>query len=108
MTTENLETVRGSKTSGTSEKLQNEMKELKAKVEAGKAVVGKEQVLKQLRAKSLSKVYLASNCPKNMKADVSYYAALAKIPLVELELNNEELGVFCKKNFFISVLGTME
>jgi uncharacterized protein len=81
---------------------------LKAKVEAGKAVIGKEQVLKQLRTKSLNKVYLASNCPKDLKADLTHYAKLTKTAVVELDLDNEELGLFCKKNFFIAVLGTKE
>ncbi len=90
------------------ENLEKEMKDLKAKVQDGKAVIGKEQVLKQLRTKSLSKGYLASNCPKDLRADVTHYAQLTKTPVVELEFNNEELGLFCKKNFFIAVLGTTE
>ncbi len=90
------------------ENLQTEMKDLKAKVQDGKAVIGKEMVLKQLRAESLGKVYLASNCPKDLKADLVHYAKLAKVPVVELDLDNEELGLFCKKNFFIAVLGTKE
>ncbi|HLD80172.1 MAG TPA: ribosomal L7Ae/L30e/S12e/Gadd45 family protein [Candidatus Nanoarchaeia archaeon] len=104
---ENLEKARGSKSSGTSEKLQNEMKDLKAKLQDGKAVIGKEMVLKQLRAKTISKLYLASNCPANLKSDLVHYAALAKVPVIELDLDNEELSLFCKKNFFITVLGTI-
>lgn len=92
----------------TTENLEKEMKDLKTKLQDGKAVIGKERVLKLLRAKSLGKVYLASNCPKDLKADLLYYAKLAKVPVVELELDNEELGLFCKKNFFIAVLGTKE
>lgn len=90
------------------ENLETEMKELKAKVQDGKAVIGKELVLKRLQAKSLHKVYVAKNCPKNLRADIGHYAKLINVPLVELELDNEELGLFCKKNFFIAVLGTTE
>ena len=90
------------------ENLEKEMKELKTKVQDQKAVIGKERVLKLLRAKSLQKVYLASNCPKDLRADVTHYAELTKTPVVELEFNNEEFGLFCKKNFFIAVLGTKE
>ncbi len=90
------------------ENLEKEMKDLKAKVQEGKAVIGKEQTLKFLRTKSLQKVYLAKNCPESLKADVHHYAKLISTPVVELELDNEELGLFCKKNFFISVLGTTE
>ena len=73
-----------------------------------KVIIGAERILKELKAKKLSKVFLASNCPNKIRDDVCYYANLAKIPVVESDINNEELGVFCKKNFFISVLGVLK
>ena len=88
------------------EEIGEEFKELKAKLLEGKAVVGKEKVFKGLRDKNLYRVYLASNCPQEIREDIQYYAKLAKIPVVELSMDNEELGLFCKKGFFIAVLGT--
>lgn len=85
-----------------------EIKLLKSKVLAGKAVIGTERVLKGLKARNvtISKVFLASNCPQKAKAAVQHYAKLAKVPVVDyLELDNEELGILCKKSFLISVLG---
>ncbi|MEK6900888.1 MAG: ribosomal L7Ae/L30e/S12e/Gadd45 family protein [Nanoarchaeota archaeon] len=81
------------------------LKELKARVQEKKVIIGTEQVLKQLRAKKVHKIYLASNCPVQVKDDIMRYALLAGVPVTELPQTNEELGVFCKKNFFISVLG---
>lgn len=90
------------------ENLEKDMKDLKAKLQDGKTVIGKEQVLKHLRGKTLAKVFLANNCPKALREDVLNFAKLATVPVVELALNNEELGLFCKKNFFIAVLATTE
>jgi len=90
------------------ENLENDMKDLKVKLQDGRTVVGKDRVLKHLREKKLAKVFLASNCPKDLKEDVVNFARMAKVPVIELALNNEELGLFCKKNFFITVLGTKE
>lgn len=90
------------------ENLEKDMKDLKAKLQDGKVIIGKERVLKHLREKSLAKVFLASNCPQDLREDIVNFAKMAKVPMVELALNNEELGLFCKKNFFIAVLATTE
>lgn len=90
------------------EEVSQDLKELKTKLQENKAVIGMERVLKGLKEKSLSKVFLASNAPKNIREDVQYYAKLSNVPVSELNIDNEELGLFCKKNFFIAVLGTQE
>lgn len=74
-------------------------------MQEGKAVAGVRIVLKRLKAGKLSQVFLASNCPVPLKKEVENTARLAKVPVVELAINNEELGVLCKKNYFISVAG---
>lgn len=84
------------------------LKELKERIEEKKVVIGADRVLKQLKFKKLQTVFLASNCPDKIKIDVEYYANLAKTPVAELNYDNEELGIFCKKNFLVSVLGTIK
>lgn len=88
------------------EEVSKDLKELKAKLQEKEAVIGADLVLKRLKDKSLSKVFLASNAPQKIREDVQYYAKLAGIIVSELSLDNEELGLFCKKNFFIAVIGT--
>ncbi len=78
---------------------------LTSKALEGKAILGRERVLKELKAGRLGTVFLAQNCPQKVKDDVQYYARLAAIPVIQLEQSNEEIGVLCKKNFFISVAG---
>jgi len=87
---------------------ENELKLIKNRVQEGKAIIGKDRVLKELKAKHLKKVFLAGNCPSELKEDINYYAGLVKVPVVELKQSNEELGVLCKKGYFISVLGLTE
>ncbi len=81
------------------------LKELKARIQEGKIIIGTEQVLKRLRAGKIQKVYLAENCLARVREEVTLYATLIHVPVIGLDQTNEELGVFCKKNFFISVLG---
>ncbi len=85
--------------------IEDELKQLRTKVQDDKLLVGKEVVLKALKSKKLQKVYMASNCPAKLKEDVEYYAKLAEVPIIALTQNNEELGVFCKKNYFVAVVG---
>lgn len=84
------------------------MKELRLKVQDNKAVIGTDRVMKELKAGHLSKIFLAKNCRNDVKGDIEYYAGLSSVPVVVVDFDNEELGVFCKKNFFVSVLGIGE
>lgn len=86
----------------------DQTKYLKDKLQTGKAILGKERVLKILNRKRLERIFLAANCPAKLKEDIIKYAEIMSIPVVTLGLSNEELGVFCKKNFFVSVLGTLK
>ena len=88
--------------------LSEELKLLRDRVREGKAIVGMERVIKALKTGNLSKVFLASNVAEDAKENVEHYTKLANVSVVVLELDNEELGVLCKKNFFISVVGIAE
>ena len=82
-----------------------EIQDLKKEFEEKRVVLGTKQSLKSLKDGLLSKVYLAKNCPSDVKDDVVYNAGLVNVPVVALKLDNEEIGSLCKKQFFISVLG---
>ncbi len=88
--------------------LGQEFKDLRVKIQEKKVVIGVESVLKGLKSQRVQKVYLAKNCSAKVHDDVKYYAQIAQIPVVEMNYSNEELGVFCKKNFFVSVLAIAE
>ncbi len=83
----------------------NEEVLLKKSLNEGKVVVGTQRVIKLLKQGKLKKIYLSSNCPAEVVADLEHYSKLAKTEIVRLKQPNDELGIFCKKPFSISVLG---
>jgi len=81
------------------------MKDLKEAIQKGKGlIIGTQRTLKKLKMNELKKVYVSSNCPKDVLEDIGHYTKLYSIPLIKLNESNEELGIICKKPFFISVL----
>ncbi len=86
-------------------KIADELQNLKKELAESTAIIGKDRVIKGLQAGEIKKVYLASNCPIETRETVEKYSKLNAVDLVTVSLDNEELGVFCKKNFFVSVLG---
>ncbi len=70
-----------------------------------KVVIGAERVRKLLRKGELKQVLVASNCTPKVLSDISHYSSQAGTEVVQLDVPNEELGVYCKKPFNIMVLG---
>ncbi len=87
------------------DKIGENVQEIKNNITDNKAIIGKNSVLKSLKEGKLNKVFLAKNAPADLKDDVSYYCKLQDVPIITLEEDNEELGVICKKNFFIAIIG---
>jgi large subunit ribosomal protein L30e len=78
--------------------------ELKQAIKDKKMVFGTKETIKGLKQGSVSKVFLASNRPAQIKEDVKHYAKLAEADVVELDVLDDEVGLICKKQFSISVL----
>ena len=81
------------------------MEELKKLLKEGKAIIGTNRVMKNLKLGRLKEIYVASNCPHDTLDDIKHYSKLYNVKVNELKENNEELGTICKKPFSISVLG---
>jgi large subunit ribosomal protein L30e len=71
-------------------------------------VLGTEETLKLVRQGKLAKVYLSSNCPPELREDLKRNCSLGGIECEELSASNEEVGVWCKKPFAISVIGVLK
>ena len=84
------------------------IKEIKSTLKDGKVVLGTEQTIKLIKQDNLKKVFLSSNCKKDIKADLQKYAKISKVELVDVSVPNRELGVVCKKPFSISVIGVLK
>lgn len=80
------------------------LNDLKKDLKEKKMIFGANVTLKKLRAGKLKKIYLASNCRKDIMDDIVRYGKINKIEVVKLNKTNEELGVLCKKPFSVSVL----
>jgi large subunit ribosomal protein L30e len=79
--------------------------EIRKLLGSDKLVIGSDRCIKLLRQGELKKIMIASNCRADLVEDVTYYSGLTGAELITLDVPNEELGVFCKKPFNISVLG---
>ncbi len=74
-------------------------------VKSGKAMIGAEQTIKELKKGNIAKIVVARNYPEGEKSRIKYYAELAGAEFVEFQEDNRELGVLCQKPFGVSVLG---
>jgi len=79
--------------------------EIKKLMKEKNLVIGGDEVLKGLKSGKFSKIYLASNCPDQLKGDITHYASIGGVEMVETGMQNVELGDVCKKPFSISVMG---
>ncbi len=84
-----------------------DIEELKRLLKAGQVIIGTERVIKGLRAKKVQKVFLASNCMKETAGQIDHYSGLSGAKVVRLKYPNDELGTLCRKQFSISVLGSV-
>lgn len=83
------------------------VKELRDFIKQEKVVIGTDKTLKMLKTNQLSKVFLSSNCPNDIKESISLMCTLGSVEMVQLENLNEEIGEICKKPFSISIIGIL-
>jgi large subunit ribosomal protein L30e len=80
--------------------------EIQKALESKKLVIGTDLVIKGLKNRELTAVFVSKNTPEIVRSDVRHYAQLAETRVVELEESNEDLKEICKKPFLISLLAT--
>lgn len=85
----------------------NHLQDIKSLLEKKQLYLGLTRTLKALKTGRVSKVYLASNTPKEVKADIAYYGSMCGAQVVTLEQPNVELGIVCRKPFPIAVIGVV-
>ncbi|MBI2134095.1 ribosomal L7Ae/L30e/S12e/Gadd45 family protein [Candidatus Woesearchaeota archaeon] len=79
--------------------------EIKKGIKEKKAVIGTKKTLEGLKLGKLQKIFVTSNCPEKIKQDIEHYTQTTKCEVEFLNIPNDELGVVCKKQYGISVLG---
>ena len=83
------------------------IEEINKNLNNGKAIIGANETLKNLRRSKVKKIFLCSNLADSIKGDIVHYADIAKTEVVELNYPNDELGAMCKKPFSIAVVGIL-
>lgn len=82
--------------------------EIRKSLTSKKLVIGKDEVLKNIRKGLIGKVYLASNCPADLLKDLTHYSQLSGFELLHTQVANDDLGAVCKKPYAIAVLGLLK
>jgi len=77
---------------------------IKKSIEAGKAILGFKEVVKDLRKNNIKEVMIASNTSSEHIEDLENLCSINDVPITKLKQANDELGVLCKKAFSVSVL----
>jgi len=73
-----------------------------------KLVIGSRRTIKYLKLGKVSKVFIAKNAPEDIRSDIEYYAKLGNVEVINVNLNNEELGAVLKKPFKVAVLSVLK
>ncbi len=84
------------------------MSEIKKGMKDKKLVIGTGKAIKSMKLGKLVKILLSSNCPTEVRADIASQSKACSCEVVELGIPNDELGVICKKQFSVSVLGMLK
>ncbi len=87
---------------------QSSVTSIKKELKTRKIVIGTKLVIKNLRLNKLEKIYIASNCSESSKKEMEYYSGLLNIPVITLKQPSGDLGVICKKQYSISMLGVLK
>lgn len=82
--------------------------EIRKITKSKEAVIGTKEVLKNLKLGRISKLYLTSNCPEDIREKTLHYAKSGKASVFNLDIPNDELGIICKKPYSISVMALLK
>jgi len=78
--------------------------ELKRAISTGKVLLGSRSVLREVGLGRAELVVISSNCPENLKAEITKLASLSKIPVIQHPKNGVDLGILCGKPFIVSTM----
>lgn len=77
-------------------------------MKSGKYVLGYKSTLRALRSGEAKLIILSNNCPTVRKAEIEYYAVLAKARVVFYHGNNISLGTACGRYHRCSTLAIID
>jgi large subunit ribosomal protein L30e len=74
-------------------------------MKSGKAILGYKSTIKSLKKGQLKAIFVASNTPSVVKAEINYYAHIAGVNVHPYTGSNIDLGAACGKYHRVSLLG---
>ena len=77
-------------------------------VKTGKVMLGANNAVKNAKLGRGKLIVLASNCPRNVVDDVSYYSKLSSVPVLIYKGSSIDLGMVCGKPYIVSALTVRE
>ncbi|MBT4174473.1 50S ribosomal protein L30e [archaeon] len=80
------------------------MKTLKDAVKDQELTFGAKQTIKKIKTGELKQIFIARDCPEELRVDVLRFAKMAGVEVSEEEITGHEIGAICKKAFSINVL----
>ena len=82
------------------------LEDLQKAVRDQKIIVGAKQTLRALKVGKVAKIFLAANCPDDLRKGILHYARLAKVEVEPLSQASDEVSLLCKKTFLVSVVSS--
>lgn len=74
-------------------------------MKSGKAILGYKSTLKALKKGEVKAIFISSNSPSVVKAELNYYAHIAGVNVHPYNGSNIDLGAACGKYHRVSMLG---
>ena len=78
---------------------------LKKSLKEDQVVYGFDTTMTNLKHGKVGKIFLAKNCPPELKNEIKKYE---NVEIVELKEPNKELALLCKKKFSVNLLSTVK
>ncbi len=80
------------------------IEEIRTALKKNNLIIGTDRTIKMIKQGKISKVFVTTNCSENVLKDLEHYSKISKFKLIMLDYPNNELGIFCKKQYAISVV----
>lgn len=83
-------------------------KAIATSVKTGKVLFGANNATKSAKLGRAKLILMASNCPQDVRNDITYYANLSQTAVAIYKGSSIDLGVACGKPFMVSALTIRE
>jgi large subunit ribosomal protein L30e len=80
------------------------MEQLKDAFKEKTLTYGLRETLKKVKTKKVDTVFVAKDCPEDLRQDLTSNAKISGVNIIELDISSQEIGAVCKKPFPVTVL----